>query len=183
MPVSRRLSLVCALLVLALCCLGFTYPKPGEDDSGRSLSAMSKDQALANAIKGKLLDKDKTQALKVRVACFDGRAFLVGRPSDLGFQSFAVNAARETKGVQQVTAVFQEDPSSEEKDQEIAARLRTALAADPALESLHLEAEVLDGVAVLLGRVPNPRAGRQAEAAAKSVAGVKRVRSFLIPGK
>lgn len=183
MSVSRRLSLVCTLLVLALCCLGFTYPKPGEENSGRSLSAMSKDQALANSIKGKLLDKDKTQALKVRVACFDGRAFLVGRPSDLGFQSFAVNAARETKGVQQVTAVFQENPASEAQDKEIATRLRAALAADPALESLRLEAEVLDGVAVLLGRVPNPRTGRQAEAAAKSVAGVKRVRSLLIPGK
>jgi osmotically-inducible protein OsmY len=183
MSYSRRFSLVSALLALALCCLGFTYAKPGEDEGGRSLGSMSKDQALANTIKGKLLDKDKVLGLKVRVACYDGRAFLVGRVADHAFQVYAVHAARETKGVAQITAVFEKNTAAEDKDKEVTARVREALSNDPDLGSLGLEVEVLDGEAVLLGKVPDTRLRKQAEAAASSVPGVAQVRSLLLTGK
>lgn len=179
----RRLFLIPVLLVLAVCCLGFTYPKPSEGDSGRSLGAMSKDQALANAIKGKLLDKDKEKALKVHVTCVDGKAYLVGRVADRNFQVYAVQAAREVKGVTMVTVVFKKNAATEDKDKEVAARVREALAADADLGSLGLEVEVLDGEAVLLGKVSNARLKKQAKALVEDVDGVKRVNSLLVTGK
>lgn len=184
MPALSRPALFCAALALFLCATGFVPQKTKEPTTaGRGLATLTGDQRIANTIKAKLLDKDKKKGLAVKVSCFDGRVYLVGRMDDAAFQNFAVMTARAADGVLAVEIYFLPESGDASADPEVADRVRAVLAADKTLSAGRLEVEVVNGVAVLLGTVPDQAAAERAREAATAVPGVERVQSFLIPGR
>ncbi|WP_449242532.1 BON domain-containing protein [Desulfovibrio sp.] len=184
MSALSRPATLCAVLALLLCASGFVPMKPKDPAaSGRSLATLSGDQRIANAVKAKLLDKDKQKGLSVKVSCFDGRVYLVGRLDDTSFQNFAVTTARAADGVLSVEIYFLPETGDASADPEVADRVRAALAEDKVVAKAHVEVEVVNGVAVLLGVVPNPEMIKQARETAEAVPGVERVQSFLVPAR
>jgi osmotically-inducible protein OsmY len=184
MPALSRPATLCAVLALLFCASGFVPQKTKEPTTaGRGLATLSGDQRIANTIKAKLLDKDKQKGLAVKVSCFDGRVYLVGRLDDTSFQNFAVTTARAADGVLSVEIYFLPETGDASADPEVADRVRAVLAADKAISAGRLEVEVVNGVAVLLGTVPDQAAAERVREAATAVPGVERVQSFLIPGR
>lgn len=149
----------------------------------RSVGDQASDKKISLGIKGDLADKDSKMALKVHVYCFLGRVYLVGAIDDSNFRSFAVQTAKNTENVKKVIKYFVKETDTTADDLEIAAKVRTALIAEGDLSATQVEQEVFNGEVVLLGMVRSKADANLAVKVAKSVGGVRKVRSFLIPSK
>ncbi|MBN2141534.1 MAG: BON domain-containing protein [Desulfovibrionaceae bacterium] len=147
----------------------------------RSVGTMAKDKKISADIKTRLLDRDKDKALKVKVYCFKGRVFLVGRLADEAFKSFALDTARAADGVSGVETFWAPLAGDEDlaADLKLEAKVRAVLVADGELSSTQIETEVYGDTVVLLGLVRDKKDAARAVTDAESVTGVGRVKSFL----
>lgn len=78
-----------------------------------------------------------------------------------------------------VACTTTQTPGEQLSDQAITAKVKTKLTADRFSNIVNIEVNVTNGVVTLAGEVPNDRVRRDAEAEARSVAGVKRVHNNL----
>lgn len=67
-------------------------------------------------------------------------------------------------------------------DATIATRVKTALLNEPALHAQQIEVQAEQGVVTLAGAVPNQAEAERAQAVARSIGGVREVRSALKVG-
>ncbi|WP_272700522.1 BON domain-containing protein [Desulfovibrio sp. Fe33] len=176
----------CALILcLALSSIAWTpwgaiY---GSARDERSVGDQAADKQISLTIKTALADKDSALALKVHVYCFLGQVYLVGAINDKGFRSFAAKTAKGTSGVKKVTQHFVAETDTTSADLELTAKVRSALIANGDLSSTQIEQEVMNGEVVLIGMVRTKADAALAVKVAKSVQGVRKVTSFLIPSK
>jgi hyperosmotically inducible protein len=179
-PAPIALLLCLALTSLAWTPWGAIY---GSARDERSVGDQAADKKISLSIKGDLADKDSELALKVHVYCFLGHVYLVGAVNDAAFRAFAVKTAKGTEGVKKVTAYFKPETDTTADDLELAAKVRAELIGNGDLSSTQIEQEVMNGEVVLLGMVRTKADAALAVKVAKGVEGVRKVTSFLIPGK
>lgn len=177
---SSLLILCLALASVAWTPWGAIY---GSARDERSVGDQATDKKISLGIKGDLADKDSKMALKVHVYCFLSHVYLVGGINDTAFRAFAVKTAKGTEGVKKVTDYFVPESDTTSADLELAAKVRTELIGNGDLSSTQIEQEVMNGEVVLLGMVRTKADAALAVKVAKSVKGVRKVTSFLIPSK
>lgn len=181
-----RLMTACLLMVcLAAPALAWTpwgaiY---GSARDERSVGDQAADKETSLSIKKALADNDSGKALQVHVYCFLGHVFLVGAIDDVEFRKFAIKTAKGTEDVKKVTDYFVAESDTTGDDLEIAAKVRTALIGEGDLSATQIEQEVLNGEVVLLGMVRSQADAKLAIKTAKSVEGVRKVTSFMIPSE
>ncbi|WFS63604.1 BON domain-containing protein [Pseudodesulfovibrio thermohalotolerans] len=179
-PAQCALILCLALSAIAWTPWGAIY---GSARDERSVGDQAADKKISLTIKTALADKDSALALKVHVYCFLGQVYLVGAINDTAFRSFSVKTAKGTSGVKKVTQYFVAESDTTTADLELVAKVRTALIGNSDLSSTQIEQEVMNGEVVLIGMVRTKADAALAVKVAKSVKGVRKVTSFLIPSK
>lgn len=179
-PVLGPLLLCLTLSSIAWTPWGAIY---GSARDERSVGDQAADKKISLAIKKNMADKDSGAALKIHVYCFLKHVYLVGAIDDAAFRAFAVKAAKGTEGVTGVTTYFAAESDTTADDLELAAKVRAELIGNGDLSSTQIEQEVLNGEVVLLGMVRSKADAALAVKVARSVGGVRKVTSFLIPPK
>nr|WP_321256101.1 BON domain-containing protein [uncultured Pseudodesulfovibrio sp.] len=179
--ILSNLLIVClAISAIAWTPWGAIY---GSARDERSVGDQAADKEISLSIKKTMADKDGEKALQIHVYCFLKHVYLVGAINDTAFQSFAVKTAKSTKEVKKVTKYFVKESDTTADDLEIAASVRAALIAEGDLSATQIEQEAMNGEVVLLGMVRSKKDAQLAIKVAKSVEGVRKVTSFMIPSK
>lgn len=146
----------------------------------RDINGMANDNAIWTRIRATILHQAPVAGVAVSIYCFNGTVYLTGNV-DGEMRRIAEHAARTTDGVRQVvTHWFPPESGDIVVDYSIAAALRLRMIADLALSSTQIETYTCGGDVLLLGVVGSPDAARRAEYAARAVAGVRSVKSYLI---
>jgi hyperosmotically inducible protein len=182
---TAPLGPIALILCLALSSLAWTpwgaiY---GSARDQRSVGDQAADKKISLSIKAGLADRDSKLALKVHVYCFLKHVYLVGAINDRAFRAFALETARGTEGVKQVTGYFKPETDTTADDLELAAKVRAELIGNGDLSSTQIEQEVMNGEVVLLGMVRSQADAALAVKVARGVEGVRKVTSFLVPPK
>ncbi|WP_207264337.1 BON domain-containing protein [Desulfovibrio sp. Huiquan2017] len=179
-PVLGPLLLCLTLSSIAWTPWGAIYDSARDE---RSVGDQAADKKISLAIKKDLADKDSGAALKIHVYSFLKHVYLVGAINDNAFRAFAVKTAKGTEGVIRVTTYFVAESDTTADDLELAAKVRAELIGNGDLSSTQIEQEVLNGEVVLLGMVRSKADAALAVKVARSVGGVRKVTSFLIPSE
>lgn len=172
------MTLIClAMINVAWTPWGAVYESVRDE---RSVGDQAADKKISLSIKSDLVDQDATKALQVHVYCFLRHVYLIGAIDDMSFRDFAVDTARKTEEVKDVTTHFVKETDTTAADLEIAARLRAALIAEEDLSATQIETEVANGEVVMVGMVRSKADEILAMKIAREVEGVRKVTTFLI---
>jgi hyperosmotically inducible protein len=177
----NKIMLIAALApVLAMVGCGTAY-KAAVDE--RSLETQMNDQKITMDIRGKFVDDKTVDALGLSTYCYYGHVYLVGEYEKPAQRDQAVKLARQVPGVKSVTDHFlpkKKDPGCGLDDNlAIEAKIRAALIGDKNLSSTQIETKLIQCHAVLVGLVGSEADIQKATAHARSVAGVRSVKSYL----
>ena len=170
-----------ALLLLLLCVTllnGCAYTGYSIYDDQRLMGTMSDDKELSAKIKTALLDESFSGGWSVAVYSFYGHVFLVGEVPD-NMQGKAVTIANRYKP-RSVTTHWFTPATSETSNFVLGTKLRKDLIGTKGLSSTRIDTEVNSGRVVLLGVVKDEAEKQLAIQAARGVAGVTGVTSYLM---
>jgi hyperosmotically inducible periplasmic protein len=173
----KRLALVLLLLSMALI-NGCAYTGYSIYDDQRLMGTISDDKELSAKIKTALLDESFSGGWSVAVYSFYGHVFLVGEVPE-NMQDKAVTIANRYKP-RTVTTHWFTPATSETSNIVLATKLRTDLIGTKGLSSTRIDTEVNSGRVVLLGVVKDESEKQLAIQAARGVAGVTTVTSYLM---
>lgn len=96
------------------------------------------------------------------------------------FDKLVQNAGRNTAPAPAATAQKSGQAYQATGDQALAARVKAAIAAEPALRSLSVDVNAADGVITLFGTADTPANSHQAAMLALNVEGVRSVRNKIV---
>lgn len=170
-----------ALLLLLLCVTllnGCAYTGYSIYDDQRLMGTMSDDKELSAKIKTALLDESFSGGWSVSVYSFYGHVFLIGEVPE-NMQGKAVTIANRYKP-RTVTTHWFTPATSETSNFVLATKLRKDLIGTKGLSSTRIDTEVNSGRVVLLGVVKDESEKQLAIQAARGVAGVTGVTSYLM---
>lgn len=173
----KRLALFMLLLCVTLL-NGCAYSGYGIYDDQRLMGTMSDDKELSAKIKTALLDESFSGGWSVAVYSFYGHVFLVGEVPE-HMQGKAVTIANRYKP-RSVTTHWFTPAASDTSNFVLATKLRKDLISTKGLSSTRIETEVNSGRVVLLGVVKDDSEKQLAIQAARGVAGVTGVTSYLM---
>ncbi len=112
------------------------------------------DDALADAVRVRLIDDDTDAASSLAVKAEDGVVTLAGTVDSLYAERRAVEIARRIRGTTSVVEEIAVEPPQRTDDQ-ILKDVRLALSTEPALENYQLPVRVANGVVTMTGIVPS----------------------------
>ncbi|MEF2231636.1 MAG: BON domain-containing protein [Pseudodesulfovibrio sp.] len=142
------------------------------------------DNNIALTIEKEFLADDLVKYLDFDAFCYRGHVYVIGEYESREQVERAVKIAKDVQGVRQVTTYLlpkKEDSGCSTMDAiEIHQKLKQKLVGDKSIWSTNINIEVLQCNVVLLGIVGSRTEKAAAEAHAKSVKGVRGVKSFLI---
>lgn len=172
----------CATILLFSSGCGTMY-KVAVDE--RSLSTQVEDEEITMAIRKKFFDDATVKYLDISTYCYRGDVYLVGEYEDVKQKEQALKLAREVQGVKSVSAYFLPKRSTGDcgkgDNLKLMAKIKAKLIKDRDIWSTNIEVKTLQCRAVLLGLVGSEKEIRKAIAHARSISGVKGVKSFLRP--
>ena len=149
----------------------------------RSMGEQYDDEKITLAIRQKVLDDEKMKYFNISTYCYHGHVYLVGEYDTVDQKNRAVKLAREVAGVKSVTDYFlpkKEDPTCGTTDNlKLLATVKKDLIADGDISSTQIEVKPIQCNIVLLGLVGSSSEIKKAVSHAKSVQGVRSVKSFL----
>lgn len=182
---DARMTLCLMIVCFSMFCTAWTpwgavYESARDE---RSVTQQADDKRISLDIKGQMANRDSKMALKVHAYCFVGHVYLVGAINDKSFRDFAVKTAKSIQGVRDVTMHFVRESDTTAADLEIAATVRAALIAESDLSATQVETEVMNGEVVMVGMVRSKADAQLAIRTAKTIKGVRKVTSYLIPPK
>ena len=173
----QRLALTVLLFLLAGLG-GCAYGGYGLYDDQRLVDTISDDKGLSTKIKTALMDESFTGGWSVAVYSFYRHVFLVGEvPPDM--QAKALTIARRYNPLS-VTPHWFSPATSDTNNMMLATVLRKDLIGTKGLSSSRIDTEVNAGRVVLLGVVKDDAEKQLAIQAARCVAGVSSVTSYLM---
>ena len=100
--------------------------------------------------------------------------------SDSAFDKLVQNAGRDPAPAPDASTPKPAQPYQETGDAALAARVKAAITADPALRWLTLDVNAADGVVTLFGTADTPANSHQAAMLALNVEGVRSVRNKMV---
>ncbi|MBI9075488.1 MAG: BON domain-containing protein [Desulfatibacillum sp.] len=172
-----------ALLLCAFVLTGcYSAYRAARDE--RAVDTQVDDAKKASNIKYALLADDSVKGLDISVSVYYGVAYLVGIVENDLQEDVAVAHARAEQGVTSVKTYLlnRNDKTLGQSvdDTTLAARIRTRMIEEKGFESTQVKVKCVLGHVVLMGVVDNSAARDKAIALARSVEGVKQVKSFII---
>lgn len=159
----------------------------------RSISQVAEfvdDSTLTAQVKGALLQDETIDGSDISVATEDGVVLLQGVVSHPQMAVRAAKIATQIPGVKSVNNQLQVkgDESAQVRSQSIGeytddalttSAVKAKLLADSRVPSRHVKVETHDGIVLLTGQVASQQQADRAEAIARAVSGVKRVKNIL----
>lgn len=142
------------------------------------------DAAITTKIKSKLTADPEVNALNVDVDTLDGAVTLRGEVEKASAKSEAEKLARNTEGVRSVDNQLRVVSAAEEDNERVSdawiqTKVTSKLTADPELNPLNIDVDVLDGVVTLSGVVKDRAHSAEAEKHARNTKGVRGVQNEL----
>lgn len=152
----------------------------GVATDARSLSTQASDTETEGSITAALLASPVQGTASLNVWCREGVVVLAGVvPPGSPAGAASVQIARSTPGVVRVETFFVPRRPSEASDLEIEAAIKATFASDPNVLEERASVGVYDGHVVLVGVVKDPSRIDEYVADARSVSGVRSVRSYI----
>ena len=172
---TRLLAPVLALLLAG--CAGQVYSAATDD---RKLSDQGADARICSSIRSSLLAKESGSLTVLDVFCHNQLVVLVGAlPPNYKLAVDAVAVAKATSGVKRVETYYVAKPAQDTGDTGIALKVKAKLIADTSMTTAGTDLTVVAGNVVLVGVVEDRAKADKIVAHARSVEGVKSVKSFL----
>ena len=181
----HRIALLCIALVLlaALPILGgcTAYDVAVEE---RTAGEWADDGKIALLIEKDFLADDLVKYMDFDAYCFRRHVYVVGEYESRDQVARAVKIAKSVEGVREVTTYLlpkrEDDPGCGTVESvDIYRQLKQALVGDKDIWSTNIEIEIVQCNVVLLGIVGSAKEKAAAEAHAKAIKGVRRVKSYL----
>ena len=149
----------------------------------RNIRTQANDEKIEMAIRKKIADSDRVKFFDISTFCFYGDVYLVGEYDQPSQKSEAQKLAKGVDGVRSVTAYFLQkregDHCGTADNLELVAKVKTRLIKDKDIWTTNVKIKSIQCNIELLGLVGSQTEINKAVFHAKSVAGVRSVKSFL----
>lgn len=175
MQTVKALSLTLLIAAVALGMAACATNRPADEQLD--------DGVISTRVDAKLTSDPQVNPFNIDVDVIDGVVTLRGEVTDPSAREEAEKLARDTPGVQRVINNIEIGGSrtggERVSDAWISTKIKSKLTADPELNSLNIDVDVRQGVAILSGKVKNEANRRHAEELAADTKGVVRVKNEL----
>jgi osmotically-inducible protein OsmY len=168
-----------AVLMLSGCTMAVLAAYDIATDA-RAIAVQHTDAAIANTIRGELMEAGLQRFLAVDVFCHQGMVVLTGVTTpgnDAGTRAVAI--ARRQAGVRRVETSFFAERHSRLDDLGLGVRFYTRIFLDSSLLLAHVDFAAINGQLVLAGVVKDQAEMEAILRHARDVAGLKGVKSYL----
>ena len=149
----------------------------------RSVGKQYDDEKITMAIRKKFSDNEKIKYFDISTYVYNGHVYLVGEYDSVDQKKQAVKLAGEVEGVKSVTDYFlpkkKDDTCGTTDNLKLSAKVSSKLIGDGDISSTQIEVKALQCNIILLGLVGSSGEINKAIAHAKSVEGVRSVKSFI----
>lgn len=149
----------------------------------RDMSTICNDTKIKGSIVKKFFDDDKINSLDISTGCYEGDVYLVGEYETVDQKDRAIKLAESVEGVKSVTTYLipkkNDDLCDTTDNLEIAGKVKANLVGDKEIWSTNIHIKSIQCHVVLYGLVGTEKEINKAIAHAKSVEGVRSVKSFL----
>ena len=170
------------ILILGILMTGCTTIYKSAVDE-RSLGEQYDDQAITMSIRKKFTEDEKIKYFDISTYVYNGHVFLVGEYDTVDQKNQAVKLAGEVEGVRSVTNYFlpkkEDDTCGTTANLKLSTKLKTKLIGDKDISSTKIEVKALQCNIILLGLVGSADEIKKAISHAKTVEGIRSVKSFL----
>lgn len=149
----------------------------------RTAGRLWDDSAISSSVKTALVKDPVVKARKIDVDVYEGEVILTGVVANSNEAGRAVEIAAKVDGVRSVKNNLQigsKTIGQSIDDKLILSKIKTKLIAEPGIRSLNIDVDVNNGVVTLSGIVYYDFQKNKAIDIARTVAGVKKVKSYLI---
>jgi len=178
---KNYLAMISCLVLLAMASACTTIYKTAVDE--RNVKTIASDTKIKAKILAKFVDDDIVKTLDISTACYYGHVYLVGEYETEKRKKRAIEIAKKTEGVKTVTAYLlskrKSGPCGTKDNITITAKVKGKLIKDKDIWSTNIDVKTVQCNVVLVGIVGSKEEIRKAIAHAKSVEGVRSVKSFL----
>ncbi|MBE9547080.1 MAG: BON domain-containing protein [Proteobacteria bacterium] len=178
---KKYLTMISCFIILAIAFGCTTVYKAAVDE--RNVRTIASDKKIAATILKEFYDDKTVKVLDISPACYSGHVYLVGEYETKKQRKRAVEIARKKKGVKTVTTYLlpkkKDDHCGTSDNLAITAKVKTRLIKDKEIWSTNVNVKTVQCNVVLLGIVGSKGEIRKAITHAKSVEGVRSVKSFL----
>lgn len=149
----------------------------------RNVGTIANDTAIKSKIVKKFYDDDIIKSLDISTGCYRGHVYLVGEYDTLAQKNRAIKLAKSVEGVKHVTTYLlprkKDDTCGSTENLEIVGKVKAKLVGDKEIWSTNIDIKSIRCKVVLYGLVGSKKEINKAIAHAKSVEGVRGVKSFL----
>jgi len=149
----------------------------------RNVSTIANDTAIKAEIVKKFYDDEKIKSLDISTGCYRGHVYLVGEYDTADQKKRAIKIARSVEGVKHVTTYLlpkkKDDSCGIDENLEIVGKVKAKLVGDKDIWSTNIDIHSIQCQVVLYGLVGSKQEINKAIEHAKSVEGVRGVKSFL----
>ena len=149
----------------------------------RNIKTQATDEKIEMAIRSKIADSDKVKFFDVSTFCFYGDVYLVGEYKNASEKAEAVKLANQVEGVRSVTTYFLQkkegDVCGTTDNVGLVVKVKAKLVKDTDIWSTNIKIKSIQCNIVLLGIVGSQKEIEKAVLHAKSVPGVRSVKSYL----
>ena len=170
------------ILILTILITGCTTVYKSAVDE-RSLGEQYDDEKITMAIRKKFSGDEKIKYFDISTYCYHGDVYLVGEYDTVNQKNQAVKLAREVTGVKSVTDYFlpkkKDATCGTTANLKLFTKVKTELIGDQEISSTQIEVKALQCNIILLGLVNSADEMKKAISHAKTVEGVRSVKSFL----
>lgn len=153
----------------------------------RDMSTISSDTKIKGTIVKKFYDDDKIKSLDISTGCYRGHVYLVGEYDTADQKNRVIKIAKGVEGVKNVTTYLlprkKGDPCGTDENLEIVGKVKAKLVGDKEIWSTNIDIKSIQCRVVLYGLVGSKKEINKAIVHAKSVEGVRGVKSFLKSAK
>lgn len=176
--VSKIIPFVILLFLVSGC--GTIYSAAVDE---RNVSTIANDTKIKGVIVKKFFDDQLIKSLDIATGCYLGHVYLVGEYDTVAQKERAVQLAAAVEGVKSVTTYLlpktKGDLCGTDENIGIAAKVKTKLIGDKDIWSTNIDVKSVQCTVVLYGLVGSKTEINKAISHARSVAGVRGVKSFL----
>ncbi|HUH67392.1 MAG TPA: BON domain-containing protein [Syntrophales bacterium] len=149
----------------------------------RKASTIAADTKITTTIQARFVEDNDVKALDISPYCYNGNVYLVGEYDKEPQKERAISIAKGVEGVRSVhTYILQKkkgDKCGTANNVEIRGKVDAKLVADKDIWSTNIDVKVVQCNVVLLGIVKSGKEISRAIAHARSVEGVRSVKSYL----
>ena len=168
------------IFLLAVAGCGTIYSTAMDE---RKMSTITSDTSIKSKIVKKFYDDDKIKSLDISTGCYRGHVYLVGEYDTAGQKNRAIKIAKSVEGVKSVTTYLlpkkKGDLCGTGDNIKLMVNVKSKLVADKDIWSTNIDIKSVQCNIVLYGLVGSKNEIGKAIAHAKSVQGVRSVKSFL----